>query len=278
MTEPKHSLTEDILFHIFFKKNQDLLKHLVATVLEIRLSSIDEFIIINSEIPPDFVKEKLCRLDIVMKVNSQFVTIEVQVENQGNFPERSLFYWARTFSSSLDSGQPYSAIPKVACINILNFDLFKCPEHKSTFMIMETTRHAPLTDRLKLFYFELPKLPQTVSPDDSLNLWLSFFHADSSAQRERIGALGGTIMKQANDAFNSVISSIEFQALERAREDAIRNEAERTQKIKESEMAIWAEKLAKTKEEFTLELAKKNEELTKKDKELARLRGVSENN
>ena len=85
-------------------------------------------------------------------------------------------------------------------------------------------------------------------------------------------------MKQANDAFNSVISSIEFQALERAREDAIRNEAERTQKIKESEMAIWAEKLAKTKEEFTLELAKKNEELAKKDKELARLRGVSENN
>ena len=77
-------------------------------------------------------------------------------------------------------------------------------------------------------------------------------------------------MKQANDAFNSVISSIEFQALERAREDAIRNEAERTQKIKESEMAFWAEKLAKAKEAFTLELAKKNEEL-------ARLRGVSEN-
>jgi hypothetical protein len=38
---------------------------------------------------------------------------------------------------------------------------------------LEVTRHTPLTDRMSLHYFELPKLPKTVSAEDSQKLWLS---------------------------------------------------------------------------------------------------------
>jgi hypothetical protein len=133
-----------------FMRYQNLLKRLVAASLRIPLESITEFSITNQEIPPSFANEKYCRLDIRMVVDGQRVVLEVQVRNEKDFPERSLYYWARDFSSALPKRGEYAKLPRVIVINIVAFRLFKCKEFYSEFQPLEIARHTPLTDRMRL--------------------------------------------------------------------------------------------------------------------------------
>ena len=175
MTKLKYKFTNDTLFKILFVKYPDLLKRLVANILKIPLESITEFIITNPEVPPDVVGDKFCRLDINMLVDGQRVDLEVQVSDEGDFPERSLYYWAREYSSALSEGEEYINLPRTIIICIVGFEMFDCVEFHSEFHALEVTRHTPLTDKFVMHYFELPKVPKTLAKDDELKLWLSLF-------------------------------------------------------------------------------------------------------
>ena len=111
MTKLKYTLKTDTLFKLLFTKNPDLLKSLVAALLSIQYESIEQFHIANPDISPEELGKKFCRLDINMMVNGQIVDLEVQVSNEGNYPERSLYYWAREFSIGLDEGQIIQRYP-----------------------------------------------------------------------------------------------------------------------------------------------------------------------
>jgi hypothetical protein len=104
MTKLKYTFKTDMLFKMLFVKYPDLLKKLVAELLEITLDSIEEFDVRNPEIPPDMIGDKSCLLDICMTVNGQRVDLEVQVSNEGNYPERAMFNWAREYSTALPDG------------------------------------------------------------------------------------------------------------------------------------------------------------------------------
>jgi hypothetical protein len=90
MTRLKYSLKSDTLFKMLFTKNQDLLKRLVAALLGIKYEDIAEFSVINPEISPEELGKKFCRLDINMTVNGQKLDLELQITDEGNYPERSL--------------------------------------------------------------------------------------------------------------------------------------------------------------------------------------------
>jgi hypothetical protein len=47
-----------------------------------------------------------------MTVNGQRVDLEVQVGNEGNYPERAMFNWAQEYSTALPAGQDYSILPR----------------------------------------------------------------------------------------------------------------------------------------------------------------------
>lgn len=64
-----------------------------------------------------------------MTVNGQRVDLEVQVSNEGDYPERVMYYWAREFSSALLIGQGYSTLPCTIVISIIDFILFE-REHR----------------------------------------------------------------------------------------------------------------------------------------------------
>ena len=75
----EYSFKHDILFKMFYVRHQDLLKRLVSLILGIPLESITEFQVINTEMPPEELSTKFCRLDINMKANGQFINLEIQV-------------------------------------------------------------------------------------------------------------------------------------------------------------------------------------------------------
>jgi len=103
--------------------------------------------------PPESLGDKFCRLDINMIVDGQRVDLEIQVNDEGDYPERSLYYWAREFSTGLSEGE----------------------EFHSEFQALEVTRHTQLTDKMSLHYYELPKLPDSINVGNYKELWLKLF-------------------------------------------------------------------------------------------------------
>jgi len=226
MAKLKHTFKTDFLFKMLFRKHQDLLQHLVAQLLKIPLKSISNFVLENPEMPPESIGKKFCRLDIHMTVNGQKVNLEVQVRDEGDFPERALFYWARIYSSALPEGDNYIELPRTIVISIINFPLFKqCPEFHSEFQALEVTRHDPLTDKMVLHFFELPKLPEEIDRDDVLSLWLALFKANTEEELKKIEQLGVTELSEAVNAYRSVTASAEFLEMERLRIKASHDEA-----------------------------------------------------
>jgi predicted transposase/invertase (TIGR01784 family) len=239
MTKLEYTFTTDTLFKMVFVKYPDLLKKLVAELLGIRLGSIGEFVITNPNIPPEATDEKFCRLDINMTVDDRQIDLEIQVDDEGDYPERSLYYWARVYSSALSAGKDYSELPRTIVISILAFSLFDCAEFHSEFRPMEVTRHNLLTDKMCLHYFELLKLPEVIDDSDGLKLWLALFNAKTEEDLSKLETIGGSVMVQAVEAYRHVSASDEFKELERLRERARHNEASALANARRKERSLW---------------------------------------
>ena len=273
-----YRLTNDILFKMLFVQYPHLLKKLVAELLGIPHDDITEFVIRNPEIPPDAMGDKFCRLDINMIVNGQRVDLEVQVENEGNYPERSLFIWAREFSTAITEGQDYSELPRTIVISILGFKLFKdAKTFHSEFQVLEVTRREALTDKCALHFFELPKLSQQINGACGKELWLKLFKAETEDDLAKLEALEVPVMNEAVQAYRHVAASPEFRERERlwskARFDeaqALNNAARKAaQKAEERANKRWQRRLDS--------LATQNEAaLANKDAENAELRAKVE--
>jgi predicted transposase/invertase (TIGR01784 family) len=179
-----------------------------------------------------------------MIVDGQRVDLEIQVKDEHDYPERSLYYWARQvhvgtvpsaykdvrscegeYSSALSEGHTYRELPRTIIISIVAFKLFECAEFYSEFQALEVKRHTPLTDKMRLCYFELSKLPDIVDAHDELKLWLSLFKAETEEDLQQIEKLGVPLMDQAIEAYRQTKATNEFRELERLRSLARHNEA-----------------------------------------------------
>jgi len=241
----QYTFKTDTLFKMLFVQNQDLLRKLVAVLLGIPLESIQEFIVRNPDIEPEMIGEKFCRLDINMIVNGQRVDLEIQVANEGDYPERVMYYWAREFSSSLAAGQGYSTLPRTIVISIIDFNLFDCTEFYSYFQPLEATRHTLLSDKMGFQFFELKKLPDDINGKDSLLLWLSLFKANTEEELEKIRAMEVPEMEQAINAYYTITASEKFRELERLRSKARHDEAQALHHAKREQAIEIAQKMLK---------------------------------
>jgi predicted transposase/invertase (TIGR01784 family) len=269
MTKLKYTFKTDMLFKMLFVQYPDLLEKLVAELLGIPLESIEEFDVRNPEIPPDMLGDKSCRLDINMTVNGQRVDLEVQVGNEGNYPERAMFNWAREYSTALPSGQDYSMLPRTIVISIINFKLFECAEYHSKFLLLEAARHELLSDKMVFHFYELPKIPKEVSNKNMLLLWLSLFKADTEEELEKIKAMEVPDMDQAISAYYTITASSEFRERERLWEKARHDEAQALRHAREVGEAKGREE-ERTKWQGVV--ADKDAENTRLLAEIARLR------
>jgi len=227
MTKLKYNLKSDTLFKMLFTRNQDLLKRLVAALLGIRYEDITEFNVINPEISPEELGKKFCRLDINMTVNGQKLDLELQIADEGNYPERSLFYWAREYSTGIDEGQNYALLPRTIVISILGFNQFPDPEKfHHEFQCLEVTTHEPLTDKMVLQFYELKKLAPLSDADSGRDLWLKLFNAETEEELTKIEEMGVSFMSEAIMAYRHVAASPEFREMERVRSKARHDEAQ----------------------------------------------------
>ena len=259
MKKLEHTLTNDILCKLLFVKYPDLLKRLVAELLSIEYEDITEFCMTNPEMPPETIGDKFCRLDINMMVNEKQVSLEIQVARQNYYPVRSLYYWARMFSTALKESGEYATLPPTISINILDFNQFENPDKfQWEFQFRETETHELLTDKAVIRFYELRKLPPLESVDSGKDLWLKLFNAKTEEDLDKITKMEVPVMSQAVEAFRHVATTPEFKELERMRLKARHDEAQVMYDIRMHWEGVVADKDARIAElEEQLKNAKK---------------------
>jgi len=96
----------------------------------------------------------------------------------------------------------------------------------SEFQALEVTTHKPLTDKMVLHYYELPKLPPLNNTDSGRDLWLQLFNAQTEEELKKIEEMGVPVMSKAIAAYRHVAASDEFIQKEKMRSKARHDEAQ----------------------------------------------------
>lgn len=117
----KYPLTNDFMFKAVLQRNQMALKGLLCALLHMRMEEIAEIRILNPIEIGGIIDEKMMMLDLKLELNdSRILDIEMQVIDEGNWPERSLAYLCRAFDQ-LDKGEDYMEVKETIHIGILDF-------------------------------------------------------------------------------------------------------------------------------------------------------------
>lgn len=119
--EIRYTLMNDYMFKVFFQKNAEALKSLLAALLQIQFEKICSAEIKNPIIPGETADNKTVILDICLILNGNTkIDLEMQVESQGDWPERSLTYLCREYGN-MEKSASYAESMSTVQIGILNF-------------------------------------------------------------------------------------------------------------------------------------------------------------
>ena len=141
--------------------------------------------ILNNDLNKEHNEGKFSRLDIKAKTDKgELINIEIQVKNEYNMVQRTLYYWSRIYTDQLSSTRDYSELVRTICINILNFKLLDNDRYHNTYRLKEINTNEELTDIEEIHFIELPKSKHVdkdeVNNIDSLLKWTEFIKEPES--------------------------------------------------------------------------------------------------
>ena len=251
----------DIIFKKFFTENVDMLYSFVASMLDIPQESISEIKITNPELPPESLEGKFSRLDLNLKVDNRLVNVEIQVKNEPDYRDRTLFYWAKLYSSELKSGEDYSEIKQTITINIINFNMFDGADYHTEVAAMIKGTSEVFSDKFSIHFFELKKVGKKPNPTNRRELWLQFINADSEEEFNMLEQTNVPIMQKAVRVIYDMSEDTRVKEIARMREKALHDEASALKNAKEEGEAI-GEKRGRA-EERALAQARENNAIQK---------------
>ena len=187
-----YGMRNDYMFHAVLQKNEEVLRNLLATLLEIDEAEIESCHIEN---PIELGKEiegKECILDVKLTLNNdKVINIELQVYKQTHWINRSLLYWARTYDN-LKSGQDYSMLLPAYHIGILDFTLFENhPKFMAQYQIMDVEDGYLYSDKLCIKVLDLTQLEKAKQESETnkkLLKWASIFKAETLEELEQLAS------------------------------------------------------------------------------------------
>jgi predicted transposase/invertase (TIGR01784 family) len=203
-------LHNDYVFKALFVRNPDILLDLINALPQFTGEhKVAEISILNPELPKLGEIDKVSILDIRAKdlTGREFI-LEMQGNSHPFLPERLLLYWSKTFSSGINQGMEYSALPKVYSINFFNFVLIGNTEFfHTTFQILDTrTGKIALTEHLEITIIELPKIGKKMaSLQTDLERWIYFFRNAHKLKEEPLQNLSSN-----NPMLSKAIGELEF--------------------------------------------------------------------
>ena len=218
----------DIIFKKLFtdEGNQHILQAFLSDILEIPYESINNIIVLNSEIMPENIIEKYSRMDIKMTVDgNRLINVEMQIKDEGDYKDRSLYYLSKLYSGQLKSGEVYGSLNQCISINIINFNLFDCEEYHSSFSMREDSRNEQLTDKFTAHYFELKKIGKNFDKNNKQELWLRLINAETEDELDMLQQTGVKSIQDAVVVLHKMSADEKTRELAEMREKALHIEA-----------------------------------------------------
>ena len=172
--------TNDYMFRAVFQSNEKALKGLLSALLNIPVHEIISVTILNPIELGEAIDEKTIVMDLnILLNNNKILNLEMQVANQGDWPERSLFYLCKNYAK-LESGKPYKTLLPVIHIGILDFSPF--PDNKqfySEYLLRETKTNHIYSDKLSIRMLNLKQIENVTDNERQSNLyqWAKLFKA-----------------------------------------------------------------------------------------------------
>ena len=178
--EIKYGGTNNYMFQAFLQENNEALRNLICSVLHLDPSSVVSIEITNPILLGKFIENKTFILDIKALMNNQTViNLEMQIEDQHNWPERSLGYLCRSFDN-LNTGDEYRTVKPAIHIGFLDFHLFKdAPEFHAVYKLLNTKNMHSYTDKFSLHVIDLRHIELATEEDKAYqtDVWAAFFKA-----------------------------------------------------------------------------------------------------
>ncbi len=245
----------DIVFKKLFgsEENKDLLLSLINAVLP-ENEQITSLILNNPYNLSDYITGKLTILDIkATDENGKIYDIEMQIGEQGYYGRRALYYWGKTYTNQIDSGEMYSKLKKTIVISILDFKYFNDEDRFHRAIVAKDRDTNEFYDKLDYFemhFVELPKFKKELPElHTALDRWATFltkaYEFEKDAIPEELASMPE--VKKAIEQLDTIYLDKKEQEIYEAEQKALWDEKE---KIRTAEEKI------RTAEEQGIELEK----------------------
>ncbi len=167
----------DVAFKKVFadKKHKHVLINFLNSVLDLPSNIKDLTIVRTDQVPIiEFLKETSLDIKAIDENDREFV-IEMQVEDQKDFQNRSLYYAAKSYANQIKKAEFYKQLKPVIFLGILNFELFEGKEFLTNhYFINKQTGNRDIED-IELNFVELPKFKKTEEECKTLSdKWIYF--------------------------------------------------------------------------------------------------------
>lgn len=264
-------LTNDYLFRALLQRNNRVLKALICSLLHLKISDVHSVIITNPIELGKAINDKEFILDIRVELNQNMVIdLEMQVLDEGNWPERSLIYLCRAFDN-LNRGEDYTAIKPAVHIGILDFTLFEeAPEFYATYWMTNEKTHQIYSDKLRLSVLDLNCINLATEDDKHYKIdhWASLFKSTTWEELKMLAKSDKYIQEAANSVYELTQDEKIRQQCE-AREDYRRRTVGRERMLKEA--LEENQQLSKEKQQLFEEKQQLSEEKQRLSDEITRL-------
>ena len=175
-----YNMTNDYMFRAILQKNQKVLKGLICSLLHLKPEEIKTIDITNPIELGSSIEAKDFVLDIKVLLNDNtLINLEMQVEDELNWKDRSLVYLCRTFDQ-LYAGDDYSEAKPAIHIGFLCFTPFKeSPEFYAKYKMLNVKTYQVYSDKFELRVVDLNHTELATEEDRQyqIDYWAALFMA-----------------------------------------------------------------------------------------------------
>ncbi len=267
----RYPLKNDYMFRAVFQSRPKALEGLCRSLLRLSPSDSVHIDLKNPIQLGTAIDNKEFVLDLALTINdSLYLNLEMQLYNDGYWPERSLSYTCRSFDN-LNRGAKYQDVLPVLHIGFLDFTLFpEHPEFVAEYKMLNSNpvHHNIFSDKFRISVVDLTQIERATEEDKqySIDLWARVLTATTWEEIDML-AKDNEYLRETSNAMYELDQDRLIRQQCQAREDFLYWE-----RIKENRNKRTEDQLAAANAELNrqrTELADKDAELERQKAELA---------
>ena len=198
-----YGMRNDYMFHVVMQNSVNVLKHLLAALLDLNPEDINECRVLNPLTYGQKINAKKCILDVRISLNAaESIDLELQIYRQESWQDRSLLYWCRTYDT-LHGGEDYGRLKPAYHIGILDFTLFEDkPEFFSEYRVLNVLNRNRYSNKFCILILDLSRmdLAKDTAKEQELLKWARIFKADTLEKFEK--------MSKGNEVFEEMLDTV----------------------------------------------------------------------